>query len=364
MEFTVGFMPVSSTVPGVAATPAGEGFAPRAEWAAHARTWMAWPWHPETFVGTVADAQAAYARVANAISEFEPVAMVVRPGHEKRARRLLSTAVELLVWPLDDAWMRDIAPSFVVNGEGRLAGVDWAFNDYGNKDGRNIEGYGNDAATAGRILAHLGCKRFQAPLVCEGGTLVTDGEGTLITTERVVLNANRNPGVSRERVEAIFRDYLAIERTVWLGEGLADDDTDGHADNLVAFAAPGVVLALAESDSSDINHAPLADMHRRLAETRDARGRALEIIPVPQPRARYKGALRLALSYVNFCLVNGCVLVPAYDDPKRDADAQAIVAEAFPGRRALSLPALAVMNGGGSLHCITHEEPQIAAPTV
>ncbi|MGH8162570.1 MAG: agmatine deiminase family protein [Gammaproteobacteria bacterium] len=341
-------------------TPRLEGFAPRAEWTAHARTWMAWPWHPETFVGTVADAQSGYARVANAISEFEPAAMVVRPGHEKIARRLLSAAIEILVWPLDDAWMRDIAPGFVVDDEGRLAGVDWEFNDYGNKDGRNLEGYGNDAAMAGRILEHLDCERFQAPLVCEGGALVTDGEGMVITTESAVLNPNRNPGSSREDAEAVFRDYLAIERTLWLDEGLTDDDTDGHADNLVAFAGPGVVLALTEADTSDINHAPLADVHRRLAEGCDARGRALEIIPVPQPRARYKDALRLALSYVNFCLVNGGVLVPAYDDPKRDANARAIIAEAFPGRKALSLPAFAIMSGGGSLHCITHEEPAIS----
>ncbi len=346
--------------PGHASSRAA-GFAPRGEWQAHARTWMAWPWHPETFVGTVAEAQSAYARVANAITEFEPVAMVVRPDQETIARRLLSRAVEILAWPVDDAWMRDIAPNFVVDAQGRMAGVDWEFNDYGNKDGRNLEGYGEDAVTAERILAHLGIERYAAPLVCEGGTLVLDGEGTLLTNESVVLNPNRNPDLTREAAEAVFRDYLAVEQTVWFADGLADDDTDGHTDNLVAFAAPGVVLALSEDDSGDANYAALEDTHQRLADARDAHGRAFVVIPVPQPRARYKGELRLALSYVNFCLVNGGVLVPAFDDPKRDDYARALIAEQFPGRKALSLPSLAVISGGGSLHCITHEEPDPCA---
>ncbi|HEX5314702.1 MAG TPA: agmatine deiminase family protein [Gammaproteobacteria bacterium] len=351
-------MAVSRTGPTPAATA---GVALRGEWRRHRRTWMAWPWHPETFVGTVAAAQEAYARVANTIGEFEPVAMVVRPGHQRKARRLLSAAVEILVWPIDDAWMRDIAPSFVVDGSGRMAGVDWEFNDYGNKDERGLEGYGNDAATAERILAHLGIKRRAAPLVCEGGTLVADGEGTLITTESVLLNRNRNPELGAEAIEAIFAEYLGVRRTIWIPEGLDHDDTDGHADNLVAFAAPGVVLALAEDDPGDLNYTVLADLRRRLAAARDARGRRLEILSLPQPRARYKRRMRQALSYVNFCLVNGGVLIPAYDDPRRDANARSIVAEAFPGRKAVSLPTLAIADGGGSLHCITHEEPDPCA---
>ncbi|MGH8273875.1 MAG: agmatine deiminase family protein [Gammaproteobacteria bacterium] len=342
-------------------TPRARCFAPHAEWRTHVRTWMAWPGNPETFLGSLTEARAAYARVANTISEFEPVVMVVQSGKEDAARRLLSGAIEIVDWPIDDAWMRDTAPSFVVSNGGQLVGVDWQFNDYGNKDGRNPEGYGNDAALAERILAYLGIERYSAPLVCEGGALVGDGEGTLITTESVVLNPNRNPGLSHAEAETVFRDYLATEKTVWLGEGLADDDTDGHADNLVAFTAPGVVLALAETDSSDSNFAVLADLRRRLAEASDAHGRAFEIASVPQPHVRYNGNLRLALSYVNFCLVNGGVLVPAFDDPRHDANAWAIIAEQFPGRRAISLPALAIVCGGGSLHCITHEEPDPCA---
>ncbi|MGH8427926.1 MAG: agmatine deiminase family protein [Gammaproteobacteria bacterium] len=350
-------MPKPLKNPHGTASPRAAGFAPRGERLPHTRTWMAWPWHPETFVGTVEEAQKAYARVANTIGEFEPLAMVVRPGHEAVARRLLSGTVEILVWPVDDAWMRDIAPNFVVAEDGRLAGVDWEFNDYGNKDERGLEGYGNDAATAERILAHLGIERFAAPLICEGGTLVLDGEGTLITSESVVLHPNRNPNLSPDEAERIFSDYLAVNRVVWLPDGLTHDDTDGHADNVVAFAAPGTVLALSEDDPSDLNYTVLADVHRRLAATRDAHGRKFDILRVPQPRARYKGRMRRALSYVNFCLVNGGVLVPAYDDPRRDASARDLIGDAFPDRKAVSLPTLVITDGGGSLHCITHEEP-------
>ncbi len=350
-------MSASEPDPGHSATPREAGFSPRPEWAPHARTWMAWPAHPETFVGTVKEAQEAFARVANTLAEFEPVSMVLSPRQEAVARRLLSSEIEQLPWGIDDAWMRDIAPSFLVNAEGEVAGTDWVFNDYGNKDGRNIEGYGQDAATAERILRHRGMRRFACELVCEGGTLVCDGDGTLITNASVVLNPNRNPGLSRGDAEALLRDYLNVECVIWFENGLRDDDTDGHTDNLAAFAGPGRVLLLSEDDPGDSNHAALLAARRVLEQSTDAHGRPFEIIDLPQPRERHKGALRYALSYANFCLANGAVLVPAFDDPARDDYARDLIAEQFPGRKAISLPSIAIIAGGGSLHCITHEEP-------
>ncbi|MGA7965300.1 MAG: agmatine deiminase family protein [Gammaproteobacteria bacterium] len=344
-----------------AVTPREAGFRPRAEWEAHARTWIAWPAHPETFVGSVAEAQQAFARVANTLAEFEPVAMVLSPDQEKTAQRLLASDIELLPWGINDAWMRDIAPSFLVNAAGEVAGTNWVFNDYGNKDGRNLEGYGEDAATAARILRHRGMRRFASDLVCEGGTLVCDGDGTLISNASVVLNPNRNPGMTREEADAIFGDYLNVDTVIWFEDGLTDDDTDGHTDNLVAFGGPGRVLLLSEDDPGDSNFATLNTARHVLEQASDAGGRGFDIIPVPQPRARYKGELRYALSYVNFCLANGAVLIPAFDDPSRDASARDIIAEQFPGRKAVSLPSLAIIAGGGSLHCITHEEPAACA---
>ncbi len=338
-------------------TPRTAGFAPRAEWRLHARTWMGWPAHPETFVVSVREAQRAFAQVANTLSEFESVAVVCDPGQERIARKLLSSAIELLAWGLNDAWMRDIAPSFVVNVDEQLAGVDWQFNDYGNKDGRDIGGYGEDAVTAERILAHLSVRRFACPLVCEGGTLVLDGQGTLITTESVVLNPNRNPEISHAQAEAYFSDYLAADKVIWFRDGLIDDDTDGHTDNVVAFAGPARVLLLSENDPGDSNYQVLTDARRRLQNTTDGHGRCFEIVPVAQPAPRFRDKLRYALSYVNFCLANDGVLVPAFGDRVRDDRARAIISEQFPGRTAISVPSLAIVQGGGSLHCITHEEP-------
>ncbi len=351
----------ADTLPSNAPTPRAAGFRPCPEWAPHARTWMAWPAHPETFVGTVKEAQDAFARVANTLAEFEPVSMVLGPDQETIARRLLSREIELLPWGIDDAWMRDIAPSFLVNAEGEVAGTDWTFNDYGNKDGRNIEGYGQDAATAERILRHRGMHRFACELVCEGGTLVCDGDGTLITNAGVVLNPNRNPELSRDGAERLLREYLNVEHVIWFEDGLRDDDTDGHTDNLAAFAAPGRVLLLSENDPADSNNAALLAARRVLERSADAHGRPFDIVPLPQPRERYRGELRYALSYANFCLANGAVLVPAFDDPHRDAYARGLIAEQFPGRKAISLPSIAIIAGGGSLHCITHEEPEPCA---
>ncbi len=328
-----------------------------AAWEPHARTWMAWPGHPDTFAGIVDEARAAYAAVANRLSEFEPVVMVVAPGQEKSARRRLSSAIERLIWPLNDAWMRDIAPSFIHAPGGVLVGVDWGFNDYGDKDGRGETGYGDDARIAGRILSHLGLERIAAPIICEGGALVGDGTGTLVTTRSVILNPNRNPRLDPAHAEALFQELLGIRKTIWLPAGLRNDDTDGHADNLVAFVAPGRVLVLSEDNPSDGNYPVLRECAHRIEAELDAAQRHLELVRLPQPRPRHGNGLRLALSYVNYYLGNEVVLVPGYGDLRRDADARAIIAEQFPRRRALTLPALAIAAGGGGLHCITHEEP-------
>lgn len=328
-----------------------------AVWEPHARTWLAWPAHPDTFAGILDAAQAAYAAVANRLSEFEPVVMVVAPEQEKSAQKRLSSAIERPIWPLNDAWMRDIAPSFIRTAGGGLAGVDWGFNDYGDKDGRGAAGYGDDAQIARRILAHLGLERIAAPILCEGGALVGDGAGTLVTTRSVVLNPNRNPRLNPAHAEALFKKLLGIRKTIWLSAGLQDDDTDGHADNLVAFVAPGRVLVLSENNPTDGNYPVLRECARRLETALDAAGRHLELVRLPQPRPRHGSGLRLVLSYVNYYLGNEVVLVPGYADPRHDADARAIIAEQFPGRRALTLPVLAIAAGGGGLHCIAHEEP-------
>lgn len=333
--------------------PADLGYRMPAEWAPHERCWMAWPCREETF-SDLAAARAAYAAVARTIAEFEPVTMVVRPDDEKAARRVLDHPhVDTLAMPLDDSWMRDIGPTFVVDDAGRVAGVDWRFNAWGG----NYPDHHADAAVAARVLDRLSLHRFAADFVLEGGSIHCDGDGTVLVTEQCLLNPNRNPQLDRATVEDRLRAFLGVESVIWLGEGLEDDETDGHVDNLACFVRPGVVMALTAPDPRDPNHRPLADNVERLRRARDARARRLAVIEVAQPAPRRENGVRLALSHINFYIANGAVVAPCFDDPADVAAADALHT-AFPERRIVQLPALDIVRGGGGIHCITQQQPK------
>jgi agmatine deiminase len=249
--------------------------------------------------------------------------------------------------------MRDNGPTFVVNATGEVAGVDWQWNAWGNK----YADHERDAAVAEDVLKHLEMRRYAAPFVLEGGAVHTDGEGTLLTTESVLLNPNRNPGIGRADMEELLAAYLGVRKVVWLGDGLKDDDTDGHVDNLACFAKPGLVLALSTADAEDANHAALKDNVARLRGTTDAQGRAIEVVEIEQPRARYMDdGRRLALSYINFYIANGAIIMPAFEDPQ-DARAFEAVARAFPDRKVVQVAGTDIVYGGGGIHCITQQQP-------
>ena len=249
--------------------------------------------------------------------------------------------------------MRDNGPTFVVDGNGQVAGVDWRWNAWGNK----YADHERDAAVAEEVLKHLAMRRYEAPFVLEGGAVHTDGEGTLLTTESVLLNPNRNPGIGRADMEELLAAYVGIRKVIWLGEGLKDDDTDGHIDNLACFVKPGVVLALSASDPADANHGPLKDNIARLRAATDAQGRALEVIEIEQPRPRYMpDGRRISASYINFYFANGAVIMPVFEDPQ-DARAFEIVGKACPGREVVQVPAIDIVYGGGGIHCITQQQP-------
>jgi agmatine deiminase len=235
--------------------------------------------------------------------------------------------------------------------------VDWRFNNYGNKHSEPAASYSNDSAVAKFILDHVAAKRFAAPLVLEGGSIHTDGEGTLLTSEQCLLNPNRNPGLSREQIEEHLREYLGVSRIIWLGRGLQDDDTDGHVDNLACFVRPGVVMALTSSDPHDENYDVLQDNLARLRTASDASGRSLQIIEVEQPQKRMHGELRLAMSYINFYLANGAVIMPAFNQPEYDDAAARVAASAFPDREIVQVPGIDIIKGGGNVHCITQQQP-------
>lgn len=318
---------------------------------------MCWPARHECFGGPdgALRAKQAYARVARAVSGFEPVTLAARPAEAAEARLATGGRVDVVEMALDDSWARDFGPTFLTGNQGRLAGVQWVFNAWGLK----YHPYTNDESFARRVVEATGGTLYAAPLTCEGGALHTDGQGTVITTEQCLLNPNRNPGLSRADVEDMLRLYVGARRTIWLGDGFADDETDGHVDNIACFAAPGrVILGIPARSHPDF--AAVQEAQHRLRSARDAEGRSLEVVELPQPRKlRQSWSGRpLAASYVNFYLVNGAVIMPSFDD-KNDEPARTILAQCFEDRDIMQIDALDIVQGGGGIHCITQQEPEV-----
>lgn len=325
-----------------------------AEWEPHDGCLMAWPCRAETWPedGGLEAACDAYAAVAQAISAFEPVTMVCRPEDVADASLACGPGVAILPLPISDSWLRDTGPSYVLDGKGGRVGVHWRFNAWGG----NYDDCAADQAVAERILASQGVERLAAPLVMEGGAFHVDGEGTLITTEQCLLNPNRNPGLSRTEIEAELKRFLGVRQIIWLGEGYQDDETDGHIDEIAAFARPGVILMSATDDPADANFKTFQDNLDRLKHARDAQGRELEVVPIRQPERRDQNSVRLTLSYTNFYLANGGVVMPAFVDPADD-EAFKTMRKAFPDREVTAVPAIDIVRGGGGIHCITQQIP-------
>ncbi|KAA0684749.1 agmatine deiminase family protein [Azospirillum brasilense] len=337
------------------ATPAAEGFTMPGEWARHTRCWMAWPCRPETWPeGAFDAAAAAYTDVARAISRFEPVTMVCDPADVADASLACGPGVEILPLPISDSWIRDTGPSFVTDGKGQVAGVHWRFNAWGG----NYPDSAKDQQVGRLMLDHLGMRRFEAPLIMEGGSFHVDGEGTLLTTEQCLLNPNRNPNLGKAEIEELLKEHLGISSVIWLGEGYQDDETDGHIDEIALFVKPGIVMAITTDDPGDANFKAFQDNLDRLKRARDAQGRELEVIPVRQPARRDENGVRLTLSYTNLYIANGGIVMPAFEDPADD-EAFRIVRRAFPDREVVQVPALDIVRGGGGIHCITQQQPAV-----
>ena len=308
-------------------------------------------------------ARAAYAEVARAIAAFEPVTMLVHPDDAKEPERLCGKEVEIFPLPIDDSWVRDTGPIFVVRGAGALreiAGTDWRFNGWGGK----YEPHADDDRIPKRVLAEWRIPRFAVRVVLEGGSIAVDGEGTLYTTEECLLAQNRNPEFSRGDIEARLRDNLGVSHIVWLPLGVDDDETDGHIDNVAALAGPARLLLNWATDKDDPNFKRMRANEAALSKQRDAKGRHIDVIEVPQPpRKMGWNDQRLPLSYLNFYVCNGAVIAPRFDDPL-DADAKRILAAAFPAREIVQVPALDIVPGGGGIHCITQQVPDGVAAKV
>lgn len=357
-------------------TPRADGFRMPAEWEPHAQTWMVWPERPDNWRLNAAPAQAAFAAVAKAIARFEAVTVCVSTAQLSSARAMLDHAnIRVLEMTTDDAWARDTGPTFVTNTQGEVRGIDWEFNAWGGLNGGLYWPWKNDDAVAAKILEIENAPRYRTDgFVLEGGSIHVDGEGTVITTEECLLNKNRNPNLAREAIENKLRDYLNIEKVIWLPQGLFNDETNGHIDNFCCYVKPAEVLLAWTDDKNDPNYSRCHAAMQVLETTRDAKGRKFIIHKMPIPGPLYATAdecagvaqvtgtqprdpsVRLAGSYVNFLIVNGGIIAPSFGDPK-DAEAESILKKVFPQHEVVMVPGREILLGGGNIHCITQQQP-------
>ncbi len=328
-----------------------------AEWTEHDGCLMAWPVRPDLWGDTLDEVKREYAAVARAIAAFEPVTMVAPPGHGDEARTLCGPGLTVVELPLDDSWFRDSAPIFVLDEEGRRAGVDFRFNAWGGKH----HPWDADDRISGLLLEHLAVPAVRSEMILEGGAITVDGEGTLITTEQCLLHPNRNPGMSRGEIEAELKARLGVTKVVWLPYGGAlDTETDGHVDGVCAFAAPGKVVVQLPADPQHPDYARMRANRAVLEHSTDAQGRPFEIVDVTQAAFVEVDDVRVEVGYLNFYLANGGVVVPVADHPE-DAGALAVIAAAFPDRKVVGVRARVIAFGGGGVHCITQQLPAARA---
>jgi len=317
-----------------------------AEWEPHAATWTAWPSDPELWQDDLGPARAEVAAMVWAIAEHEPVNLLVATEEAAATAHaaLHGASVRFHRQPFGDIWLRDTGPLFLASSAGAAA-AGFRFNGWGGK--YVLPG---DDAVAPFVAHAAGVAIARHDWVLEGGAIEVDGTGLCVTTEACLLNPNRNPGMDRIEVESHLRRDLGITRVLWLGEGLTNDHTDGHVDNLARFVAPGVLALPVAAGSDDPNAEAFADAHER------ARDFGLDVVRVPSPGLIEVDGDAIPASYMNWYLANGLVVIPTYGAPNDEA-AVGVIGSLFPGRRAVGLRANAILTGGGSFHCITQQQP-------
>jgi agmatine deiminase len=359
-----------------ALTPYAEGYAMPAEWEPHAATWLAWPHEASDWPGKFAAIPWVFAEMVRVISASERVRLIVGNAVQEREAKhaLKSSGVELerldfVRAPTDRSWTRDFVPTFVTRRAKKgapapLAAIGWRFDGW-----KRYPNHKQDAL-AGRTAAAF-CKapvlepilsRAGKPyhFVLEGGAIDVDGEGTLLATEQCLLDGKqaRNPALGRALTEQVLRDFAGAEKVLWLGRGIAGDDTGGHIDDFARFVAPGRIALALETNRRDPNYRVLAEARERLSGERDACGRRLEIVPLPMPAPVIFAKQRLPASYANFYVATRSVLVPTFGDPQ-DRVALGVIAELFPGREIVGIHSRDLVLGLGTLHCSTQQEPLV-----
>lgn len=344
--------------------PAALGYRMPAEWERHAATWLTWPRpHGISFPGKYEAVLPVYAKLIGELSEVEEVHINVWDSEmENWARELLTQAgtpldnVRFHHFPAYEPWCRDHGPIFIIrenNGRRERAVVDWAYNAWGGK----YPPFDLDDAVPQHVAKLRGLPLFSPGIVMEGGSIEVNGRGTLLTTEACLLNPNRNPHLKKAEIEKFLRDYLGVTHILWLGDGIAGDDTDGHIDDLSRFVDATTIVTAVEADPTDENYGVLQENLKRLRTLRDQNEKRFRVVELPMPGAVTHDGQRLPASYANFYIANGKVLVPTYRHA-HDAKAIAILQREFPDRKVIGIDSTDLIWGLGSFHCITQQEPK------
>jgi len=337
-------------------TPRSLGYRMPAEWEAHAATWLAWPHKEASWPGNFEPVPRLYVQLVKTLARFEHV-NVVAGGQlvMRQARAMVGDVPDVTFWdiPTNDAWIRDHGPTFLVGANDQpRALIDWGYNAWGGK----YPPFDLDDVVPQHIGRRLGRRIFEPGVILEGGAIEVNGRGTVLTTEECLLNPNRNPQLGKEEVERYLREYLHVTNVLWLGRGIAGDDTDGHIDELARFVNPTTVVAPLEENTADKNYEPLRENFDRLEMMTDQDERPLEVVALPMPQPMFFEGQRLPACYCNFYIANGVVIVPQFDDPA-DSRVLDILRPLFSGREVIGLPARELVWGLGAYHCITQQEP-------
>jgi agmatine deiminase len=345
-------------------TPAALGYRMPAEWERHRGTWLSWPHKEASWPGSFGPVPAIFASLVRCLVDREEVHVnVAGPEMEAGVRDLLTeegvgTAnVFFHLNPTNDAWCRDHGPIFIqreTDGRTEEAIVDWGYNAWGGK----YPPYDLDDVIPTRIGAEYGIPVFHPGIIMEGGSLDVNGRGTLLTTEACLLNPNRNPQLDRTGIESCLRAFLGVSKILWLGSGIAGDDTDGHVDDLTRFVDPSTVVTVVEEDAGDENYEPLQQNLERLRRMTDQDDRPLRVVTLPMPRPLHRAGQRLPASYANFYIANGLVLLPTYDPP-RDEEAATTLQSLFPDREVIGIDCADLVWGLGAFHCVTQQWPAL-----
>lgn len=353
--------------------PVQDGYWMPGEFEPHKSCWMIWPQRGDTYRLKGVPAQKAFTDITAAILEFEPVNVCVSNDQFEAAKEKLPGKVNLIEMESDDAWVRDTGPTFLINKDRDVRGVNWEFNAWGGL----FTPFDKDAAVASNIMDHEQIRQYNAPLILEGGSFHVDGQGTLITTEECLLNPNRNPDLSKEEVETYLKVFLSVEKIIWIKKGVFMDETDGHVDNLCVFARPGEVILTWTEDRNDPQFEISVNAYDILSHATDAQGRKLKIHKICQPGPLFiseeeskgfdvvenaiarRAGDRLAGSYINFYMANNGIVMPLFDDSYDQAAIEAMQ-NILPKRKIIGIYTREILLGGGNIHCMTQQQPMHA----